>query len=182
MKVKLVIWWVLMITKNWLVLKKHWYTILFIGWVIAITSLSLFSFEDWDLDEGWSIPHSDKITHFIFYFVFVIFGLLAYKERRKRNILSTKTFIMVFLAAALYGLIIEVMQYIMPFGRMGDFWDVLANTVGALFGALLTKRYLSLNTVTKWLIFSCFYMQLLVKLANTKNVNVWNRKRIQKQM
>lgn len=116
---------------------------------MLITSLSLFSFMDFEIDEGWSVPHADKIMHFIFYFVFVVLALLSLKQRKNSLPLTTKTLFVTFIVAVIYGVLIEFMQNIMPFDRIGDFWDVLANTVGALFGTLLTKSYLSLNGVSK---------------------------------
>lgn len=130
-------------------LKKHKFTILFLSWVIFITALSLFSFSELELDEGFEIPHFDKITHFIFYFVFVILAFFSWQERKNESIRGSKTAVILFISAVIYGVIIEVLQYSMPFERMGELWDVLANSLGALCGAWLTKKKLSLNGVLK---------------------------------
>ena len=45
--------------------------------------------------------------------------------------------------AILYGIAIEILQDLMPFDRAGEILDVLANTLGAIFGSLLIKKYLS---------------------------------------
>ena len=126
-------------------LKKHLCTILFVSWVVLITSLSLFSFSGLDTEtKVFHIPHIDKITHFVFYLLFVILGFFSYKEKVKKDFLINKTIFILTLVAILYGIVIEGLQYIMAFGRAAEISDVLANTIGAVFGSLLIKKYLSL--------------------------------------
>lgn len=137
------------ITKNWLVLKKHIYTILFISWVVVITILSLFSFPEIDNEIGIVIPYIDKVTHFIFHLTFVVLGCLFLKEKRRETFKLNKGILIILFAAILYGILIEVLQYVMPFGRAAEIWDILANTMGALFGGLLIKKYFSLTRKLK---------------------------------
>lgn len=123
-------------------LKRFFFTILFTSWVVLITFLSLFSFSGLDTDPI-SIPYADKITHFIFYLVFVILGCLAMNERKKGN-MSLKTTVFSFaLLAVVYGMFIEVLQHILTEDRMAEYGDALANTIGAIFGALLIWWYIS---------------------------------------
>ncbi|GMN12002.1 hypothetical protein MTsPCn9_33040 [Croceitalea sp. MTPC9] len=110
-----------------------------------ITSLSLFSFPELDNDTGIRIPYADKIAHFIFYFVFVVLGFFFLQERRvKPSFKPLKTTYKIMVVAIIYGILIEGLQYIMPFDRAAEFFDVLANSAGAIFGGLLIKSYLSL--------------------------------------
>lgn len=130
-------------------LKKHLYTILFISWVVVITLLSLFSFPDLDHDNGIEIPHIDKITHFTFYFIFVVLGVLFLKEVKKERFQLKRAIIVMLGIAFLYGIAIEILQYVMPYDRAAEILDVLANTMGAIFGGLLIKKYLSLDRMLK---------------------------------
>ncbi len=123
-------------------LKKHLYTILFISWLVFITLLSLFSFRDID-DTGIEIPHIDKITHFIFYAVFAVLGCLYLKEQKKESFQLNREVLKMLGIAILYGIAIEILQDLMPFDRAAEILDVLANTLGAIFGSLLIKKYLS---------------------------------------
>ncbi|MDR3250907.1 MAG: VanZ family protein [Tannerella sp.] len=79
------------------------------------------------------IPHFDKIAHFGVFFIqsvllSLLFGFMKCKSYLKIIILST-------ILSFLYGGIIEVLQdnY---FNRNGDFYDLLADTVGGFFGAI----------------------------------------------
>ncbi len=112
--------------------------------MVLITLLSLFSFPQIG-QEKILIPNFDKIVHFSFHCGILILGTLFLTERTKlKNDLNPLIF-KIFLFSVGYGLVIEFLQYIMPFNRAAEIWDVLANTLGALMGALLIKKYFSLT-------------------------------------
>lgn len=124
---------------------------MFIGWVLFITTLSLFSFSEMDLDEGrWNIPYADKITHFIFYLVFGVLGCLFVRERTKGQMELVKASRLIFLVAVVYGIGIEVLQYTLTTDRMAEFGDVLANTFGAFVGISLVRWSFSKERPLKW--------------------------------
>ncbi|KAB7529230.1 antibiotic resistance protein VanZ [Flagellimonas olearia] len=132
-------------------LRKYGYTLLFIGWVLFITALSLFSFSEMDLDEGgWNIPYADKITHFVFYLVFGMLGCLFVRERTKGQMELVKASRLIFLVAVAYGIGIEVLQYTLTTDRMAEFGDVLANTFGAFVGISLVRWSFSKERPLKW--------------------------------
>ena len=130
-------------------LKKHFYTILFISWVVFITLLSLFSFSVLETKNRIEILYFDKIVHFIFYTVFVVLGSLFLKEKKKESFQLNISIFFTLCTAIVYGLIIEILQYLLPFDRTAEILDVLANTIGAIFGGLLIKKYLSLDRKIK---------------------------------
>ncbi|MDK2771512.1 VanZ family protein [Flavobacterium haoranii] len=96
-------------------------------WTLFITVLCLVSVNDLP---SVSIQNKDKITHAMFYFVFVFLWGNAFTK-------NSKTFFKVFVFAILYGIIIEIFQGVFTETRSADFFDVLANTFGALLGLLL---------------------------------------------
>lgn len=125
------------------------FTILFIGWLIVITSLSLFSFSE--LDTGSvSIPFADKITHFGFYSGFVLLGCLSLWERKQKKITLKKALIVMVLAAIFYGIGIEALQYSITEDRMAEWGDVLANSFGAFAGGLVVWWYFTKKEPLKW--------------------------------
>ena len=97
-------------------------------WTIAITILSLVSLKE--MPSITTLKFKDKIIHFMFYFVFVFLWGNAFTK-------NSKTFFKVFVFAILYGIIIEIFQGVFTETRSADFFDVLANTFGALLGLLL---------------------------------------------
>ncbi|MBT8187474.1 MAG: VanZ family protein [Croceitalea sp.] len=117
--------------------------------MVFITLLSLFSFSDVDT-EGIEIPHLDKIIHFVFYVFVVVLGSLFLRERTKGEIQKARALLVMLLFAVFYGMIIEVFQWLLPYERTAEFWDVLANTCGSFVGAMGLNRYFSGPRSLKW--------------------------------
>ena len=69
----------------------------------------------------------DKAVHCLLYFFFIIFwGLkLEANKNHLRGLLMATIF---------FGLVLEVFQEILPFGRVFEWGDFIANTAGALIG------------------------------------------------
>ena len=81
----------------------------------------------------FSIYQYDKIGHFSLFFVWTFFfGLL---------ILSFKdmdtNLLFVFITGSLFGITIEVLQGIMPFGRSADIGDAIADIIGTFCATIL---------------------------------------------
>ncbi|MDC6367272.1 MULTISPECIES: VanZ family protein [Flavobacteriaceae] len=132
-------------------LKRNIYTLLFVGWVLFITILSLFSFSGLELDTGEiNIPYADKIVHFVFYLVFAVLGCLFLRERSKGTMKLGKTLIYILLVAVGYGIFIEILQYTITVDRMAEFGDILANTIGAIAGISFIWWYFSKERQLKW--------------------------------
>lgn len=97
-------------------------------WGILILVLSLVSFSNKALP---NISYSDKIIHFVFYFVLIVLILNSFISK------SIWFQIKIILLVIVYGIIIEVLQELLTKTRSADLLDVLANTVGVFVGFLL---------------------------------------------
>ena len=131
-------------------LKKYLFTIIFIGWVVFITLLSLFSFDEESIPSV-AIPHLDKLVHFTFYFVFTVLACLSFREINPKKIPLGKLLAKIIVFAIIYGIVIEVLQGVATIDRDPDLLDVLANSSGALFGSFAVKYIFSGKTSLKWL-------------------------------
>ena len=69
----------------------------------------------------------DKAIHCLLYFFFIIFWGL--KLEANKNHLRA-----LLMATIFFGLVLEVFQEILPFGRVFEWGDFIANTAGALIG------------------------------------------------
>jgi len=69
----------------------------------------------------------DKAVHCLLYFFFIIFWGL--KLETKKNHLRV-----LLLVTIIFGLLLEIFQDILPFGRVFEWGDFMANTAGALIG------------------------------------------------
>ena len=84
-----------------------------------------------------AIPFFDKIVHFGFYFGATILGSFSLRELRGGNKKLLKTLVRAAIGSVIYGIIIEVLQEKLTTYRDGNVYDVLANTLGAVLGAVL---------------------------------------------
>lgn len=115
----------------------------FVTWA----SLSTFPEDDTrDID----IPHFDKVVHFCFYFGAAVLGTFFIRETTHGQYPIIKTLIFAALAAILFGILIEVLQYSFTLDRQGDPLDALANSFGAILGALAVNWLFSRPKGLKW--------------------------------
>lgn len=84
------------------------------------------------------IPHKDKMAHFVFYFLFCFLWIryLTY------NTIASNHKIKVLITAILYGILMEILQAVMHNHRSSDFYDVIANSIGAFVGYAYTTYLL----------------------------------------
>lgn len=116
---------------------------LFVGWMVLITSLSLFSFSD-DGEDIISIPHLDKMVHAAFHFGIVVLGAFFLNEAAPKFWSWTKRIVLLLTFSLFYGGLIELLQWLLPFDRSAEVLDVFANFSGAVLGGLLIQRKHSL--------------------------------------
>lgn len=91
-----------------------------------------------DVDDG-GIPHLDKLVHVL---MFAGLSFLWYLHVRVRHLLmqKIKTFTLTslfFVAATMFGLVMEFIQRDFIPHRSFDWYDVVADAAGAMAGALL---------------------------------------------
>ena len=101
--------------------------ILFVGWVIFLTIVSLVPRAAPDLGDRW-----DKVAHFIAYFFTALLFFVSFRTRfRPADIYAV-------LFSFGYGAIIELVQCVVPH-RVGSFKDLVANLSGVLFFFILYR-------------------------------------------
>lgn len=108
-------------------LSERNYLVLAITWTLIITVLSLVSFN--------SVPKvyitgNDKLIHFLFYAILVV--LLSFAINKSYFKMNHHLLIVLF--AIFYGIVIEVLQNLLTKNRQADFYDAVANSLGAVVG------------------------------------------------
>ena len=84
------------------------------------------------------IPYKDKIAHFVFYFLFYV---LWRKYLNRYNPQNKLKFALVLIGIG-YGMLMEVLQHFSGHHRSADWFDVIANSIGALIGYYFFERFL----------------------------------------
>ena len=96
----------------------------FLGWLVLVTALSLMPA---DAESLSMFPHADKLAHSLFYLGFTFLLGWGVKMSKWKLILS----------GTLYGILMEILQEWMGWGRIFDMFDILANIIGALIGTII---------------------------------------------
>ncbi len=102
--------------------------------VVAILSLTAIP----KINLGLEIKSGDKFLHVLAYFTLSTFWLLAL--RNKLSNLSSR--LLLIFSLVFYGIVLEVLQGGITNYRTGDFFDVVANTIGILLSVLLIKKFM----------------------------------------
>ena len=87
----------------------------------------------------FSIPHFDKLVHFV---LFTIWGFLLFYGFRKQktgNLLRENPTVTAIATGLVYGIFTELLQHFIMSGRQGNFFDILSDLFGTVFGVLLVK-------------------------------------------
>lgn len=102
----------------------------FWGWLISLTVLSLVP------SSGIPVKVSDKLLHYIAYFVTSAWVCLAFRQRKLFSIFLCSAFIF------LYSIGIEIAQHFTP-DREFSLQDIIANLSGILSFVFIYTVYLS---------------------------------------
>jgi VanZ family protein len=106
-------------------------------WTALVIMLSLVSFSGAPKMIK-TIGANDKAIHFVFYFVFVfLWGNYLFSEKKIQN----KTLFSIVIVAVTLGGIMEIFQELFTEHRMADWYDMLANTIGAVCGTIALWLY-----------------------------------------
>ncbi len=90
-----------------------------------------------------SVYEYDKLGHFLIFFGWtLLYGLFMFEKKRT----ETK-FILIFIIGCIFGIVIEILQGVLPIGRTMDIMDALTDIIASFIAMILLflikRRYLS---------------------------------------
>ncbi len=95
----------------------------------------------------WQI---DKLGHSIIYAILSVCLLIAlnkqYKQTNKRFVISA----LIIFMGIFYGGIMEILQNNIFINRSGNWYDFIANTIGAILGVLVYPIIIKLLPIKRW--------------------------------
>jgi VanZ family protein len=117
---------------------SFWKTII---WTCVVLFLSLSSGENLPHPSWLEFPHIDKVVHFIMYFVFALVLIHDSQHYSKIRLNHGQIILISVLIVIGWGGFLEILQRIPSIHRNSDFFDFLANTVGAVVASLLYRIF-----------------------------------------
>lgn len=112
-----------------LFIKYNWPSILWAAFILVVSLLPTRNLPE--------VRVSDKLVHGSIYTILFLLTYFGWKYQPKILFLKQKATNVLMLAVPLFGFIIEVLQGTCTTTRHFDWWDALANTLGASIGLLL---------------------------------------------
>lgn len=81
------------------------------------------------------MPYSDKVAHFIMYFVLTLVLIISYRG----YVACRLQVLMLVLGVFLYGVLMEILQKYVTINRHFEWWDMAANLIGIMAALLLIQ-------------------------------------------
>lgn len=107
--------------------------------VILTLLVLFFTLSPSDIIGGQRLGNYDKTGHLVLFGSWTyLYGLFRYFRHSGEFNLFT-----VFLVGILFGIFVELLQYVLPFERNADFFDVAFDAIGAFIAILLLRKSIS---------------------------------------
>lgn len=109
---------------------------------LIVAAASLAPADDLPHTGFWAIPHLDKLAHILLYTMLAVLLGLAYPLS---DGLRPARLAAIVIACTAYGALLECAQVSIPsLGRCFSTADILANALGAIVGALISRQMLGI--------------------------------------
>ena len=108
---------------------KYWKSII---WTIVVLLATTLPSSSIPKDLLLNIPHFDKLVHFALFFVLATFLLSEGNKLREQESITRYAILLAIIVSTIYGLAIELIQYLFLPTRSGSLYDFAANVLGAL--------------------------------------------------
>ena len=105
-------------------------------WISGVYAVLLLVVSVIPTPEGPSVPHLDKAVHLCEYF---LFAWLLVQIVRAPGLVGTHYLVLAWLYATSYGVLIELIQMMVPW-RSGEVMDAVMNGLGAAIGVWVAQR------------------------------------------
>lgn len=126
--------------------QKIKYFIPAIIWLVIITIISGYSGNHVPKLPVWQF---DKLVHSVIYFGLSICLLYAYHQQYKAVKTRLKTIVLILVFGIFYGGFMEILQHYIFINRSGNWYDFIANAVGAISGVFLYPFIIKLLPINR---------------------------------
>ncbi|MDZ7772268.1 MAG: VanZ family protein [Balneolaceae bacterium] len=109
------------------------------GTLLLTAAVLFLTLSPADLIGGQSLGSYDKTGHVIMFGSWTyLFGLYRYVSQPDKPSLFT-----IFLVGVLFGISVEVLQFLLPFERSADLFDIAFDAIGAFIAILVLRKSVS---------------------------------------
>ncbi len=125
---------------------KFKYFIPAIIWLVIITVISGYPGNRVPKLPVWQF---DKFVHAAIYLILTVCVLYAYHQQYKNEKTRLKTIVIIVVFGIFYGGFMEIMQHYIFINRSGNWYDFIANAIGAILGVFIYPVVIKLLPINK---------------------------------
>ena len=118
-----------------------------IFWSIVILFLSGYPGQQMPKIPVWQI---DKFGHSIIYAILSVCLLIAFSKQYNHTNKRFQISVLIIFIGVFYGGIMEILQNNIFINRSGNWYDFIANTIGAILGVLVYPIIIKLLPIKRW--------------------------------
>jgi VanZ family protein len=111
------------------------------SWTILLIFLSLISKDSASKISLFDFQGSDKVGHFLFYAILSFLWANAFHSSKIKN-----RFTFVFIFCSILGILLEFLQEYITQGRKFEYFDMIVNALGVLFGLWVFKKIIQYHS------------------------------------
>ena len=115
-------------------------------WLLLITIISGYPGNYVPKIPVWQF---DKLVHSVIYFVLSICLIYAYYLQYSKPKTRLKTQVVIILFGIFYGGFMEIMQHYIFINRSGNWYDFIANAIGAILGVFIYPFVIKLLPINR---------------------------------
>ena len=109
------------------------------AWFLFIIFLTFMPGDELSPVSLWEEISFDKLVHFSVYCIFSLLLIIGLKKQTSFRFLKKNAILLSLCMAISLGVLTELAQYFLVKQRFAEVFDVLANTLGAMFGVVVFK-------------------------------------------
>lgn len=117
-------------------------------WFIVIVFLSGYPGNKVPQVPVWQF---DKLVHTLIYFILSITLIIAFYEQYQVTIKRLNISLLIIIIGIFYGGTMEILQHYIFINRSGNWYDFIANAVGAIAGVICYPLINKLLPINRWM-------------------------------
>ena len=118
---------------------RKFYAVPPVLWAIIMLVLTLTPAKEMPRTPDWKLLAFDTAAHAGVFAVLAVLSWVALRQQRRWPALAQRPAMPVFIGSVLFGVLIEILQYLMALGRQAEWSDVVGDSLGAALALLLVS-------------------------------------------
>jgi VanZ family protein len=126
------------------------YNIPTLVWATVVLFLTLLPSSTLPQVPEWDLLNFYTASHAGVFFLLAVLMERGFTKQTRFGFLRRYAFLLTFLVCLIFGILIEILQTLMAFGRQGELFDVIANSIGIFLGVCFYYFLLRRSPISRY--------------------------------